>query len=387
MQPPADWRRAIEATIEALPAELDRFIDEVADVPAIRRMPREAFSAQLERAGRAVLSLHLDPDGSARRDDMRREGIERFARLGVTLDEFFHVQTAGRAAVWRALVSAAEKCDLSRDVLAFAGVVQTRFMAELTPIAIDVYRSIEAERLRAEAQRRDRALFSLLSASSEDAVKLDLARSLGLSPDVPYAALRARARSSDASARVETCLRDAARTSSGVVGTFGGDTIAVLEAPDPFPDIREGIVAIGPSLGLAELSRSFGIATRVLEAAHAFGAIGAVRLSDLGPRLAVFESELVGNEMIARYLAPLDELGAFGETLRETLSVLLEENLAIDETAARMFVHRNSVHHRLARYRAVTGADPGDATDMIGIWWALARERCTSGRGVVEPQP
>lgn len=79
---------------------------------------------------------------------------------------------------------------------------------------------------------------------------------------------------------------------------------------------------------------------------------------------------------VDRLLTPLrasDPDGVLVETLRE----FIEHNRSVEHAAKASFVHVNTVRHRLARVREVTGRDPFDFDDLvalrISLWAGEAR--------------
>ncbi len=71
-------------------------------------------------------------------------------------------------------------------------------------------------------------------------------------------------------------------------------------------------------------------------------------------------------------LAPLrrcDE--TTGSALVETLRVYLEEDASVARTAARLFVHRNTVRYRLEQIERLTGRSLESTPDRVQLWLAL----------------
>lgn len=89
----------------------------------------------------------------------------------------------------------------------------------------------------------------------------------------------------------------------------------------------------------------------------------------------------VGDALVARYLAPLDSLGDFGQELARTVACFLAIDLRIDHTAEALCVHRKTLKHRLQRYAEIVGIDFRRVDDLVTVWWALGR------RGLWERPP
>lgn len=57
--------------------------------------------------------------------------------------------------------------------------------------------------------------------------------------------------------------------------------------------------------------------------------------------------------------------------LLDSLKVFLEENLSVKKTAERLYVHRNTIMHRLKKIQTMTGMDPSNFTDAFYLKLAL----------------
>ena len=130
-------------------------------------------------------------------------------------------------------------------------------------------------------------------------------------------------------------------------------------------------------LGRHFVRRNPHVATRVVDTASPFGRTGTLRLEDLGLLPAVVAESALGDELVARYLAPLDSLGAFGRAVAATVACHIDCGLNLEATARTLRLHRNTLKHRLRRYNALTGADLRSIETTFQIWWALQRRAMT----------
>lgn len=71
------------------------------------------------------------------------------------------------------------------------------------------------------------------------------------------------------------------------------------------------------------------------------------------------------------YLAPLTSEAGSGQWLFETLETYFACNRQVRETAEALFVHVNTVRHRLARAHELLGFDPDSAEDCLNLEMAL----------------
>ena len=72
-------------------------------------------------------------------------------------------------------------------------------------------------------------------------------------------------------------------------------------------------------------------------------------------------------------LQPLRRSGAAGEVILETVRRYLANDRRLNETAAEMHTHVNTIRNRLARFRQLTGRDLRRTSDLVETWWVLQR--------------
>ncbi|WP_197379249.1 PucR family transcriptional regulator [Mycolicibacterium mengxianglii] len=136
-------------------------------------------------------------------------------------------------------------------------------------------------------------------------------------------------------------------------------------APVPLTDI-------GPAIAQARIALEL--------AQHRGGRVGPDQLSTLQSlleqlpvaQLAPFKSQLIDP------LAELDRLR--GTQHVRTLRVFLAANGSLSETARELYLHTNTVRHRLARIQEITGRDPfhhNDQTAFVIALWAADRYAST----------
>lgn len=168
------------------------------------------------------------------------------------------------------------------------------------------------------------------------------------------------------------------RAAGALVGTVGGVTVALLR---PY-DLERTLAEAGGAAGWSNPAdvRGLGGAIREAIVAHRVGLrTGAVT----GPRqLASWEGLLqrLTDEQLAPFrshvLAPLV---AYDQRHRaqlvETVEAFVAHGASVQETAAVLFVHANTVRKRLARVHAVVGLDALVETDRMALAVALASRR------------
>lgn len=85
-----------------------------------------------------------------------------------------------------------------------------------------------------------------------------------------------------------------------------------------------------------------------------------------------------GKESVRRYLSQLDPIlaGKDGAEIADTLAVfLLDKNSGVTETAAHLFVHKNTVKYRLQKAGNLLGFRVGDIPQSKNLLYALALRR------------
>jgi PucR-like helix-turn-helix protein len=200
----------------------------------------------------------------------------------------------------------------------------------------------------------------------------------GILPSARYFAFRARpSAGADKRELAREIQSSGGEDGFGVLaGTLDGDVCGVVSR---MPRVTgEGIVGIGFEAEVPRVADSFGMATRALETAAAFGLEGVVTIDDLSLRPAVLAESHLGDRLVRRYLEPLTALGEFGATVEETVRAYLGHGMRIDESARALYVHPNTLRHRLDRFQQLTGADLRKTQDVLELWWALERRRLAS---------
>lgn len=135
------------------------------------------------------------------------------------------------------------------------------------------------------------------------------------------------------------------------------------------------VIAVGLPATLTELVPAYALTRRMLEAAQALGNSGIVSVGDVALHAAVLAQNDIGEVLDERYLGPLDAEGDFGIQLLATLDAWYEHGMRPEETAVALFVHPNTLRHRLRRAETLTGLSLQRTEDRFVLWWALTRRR------------
>ncbi|MEA2474075.1 MAG: hypothetical protein QOE06_1990 [Thermoleophilaceae bacterium] len=370
---------------EVLSREGDRFAHEIvasirAEVEGLADLPpdvmAELVKADLNRAMDAISERRLPNEAEL---SVSAANATNLARSGVAIDT---VLRARRVAIRRS-------CELLREAGAEAGldpdsqvecIYRMWEWAEAIQVAdAEAHRAAELEMNGHGDEERAWFVRALLHGTLSPAEVSGRATAYGLLPGAVYRAFRARP-----AAGVDIRVLSRAIETTGSDNGFGvlmasidGDVCGVVSRR---PKVAgQGVVGLGTETDLARLGSSFELANRALETAVAFAYDGVVTMDDLSLRPAIMSEDHLGERLVSRYLDPLHELGEFGATLEATVREYLDHGMRIDETAKSLFVHPNTLRHRLDRFGQLTGADLRNTEDVLGIWWALQR-RSLDGR-------
>lgn len=344
-------------------------------------MISDLVKADLERAVQAISERRLPSEEELR---LSASSAANLARAGVAIET---VLRARRIAI-------RQSCELLREAGADAGLAPESQIeciyrlwdwADAIQVAdAEAHRAAELEMNGEGAEERAWFVRALLLGTLSPSEVAGRATAYGLLPGSTYRAFRGRpARSGDSRAMKRAIESTGAGDGFGVLtATIDGDLCGVVTRRPQLTG--KGVVGLGAETDLTHLGSSFELANRALETAVAFSYDGVVSLEDLSLRPAIMSESHLGERLVGRYLDPLHELGEFGATLETTIREYLRHGMRIDESAKALFVHPNTLRHRLDRFQQLTGADLRNTEDVLEIWWALER-RSLDGRVLKSP--
>ncbi len=201
------------------------------------------------------------------------------------------------------------------------------------------------------------------------------ARAYGLSPGGRYRAARARPGGAVSTLELARVLASTGGLNGrgALVAVVEGDVVAVVGTKPQVPP--QAVAGLGTPVELPALAASFQLATRALETALAYGIEGVVDIDELSLRPAILTEPHLGERLVDRYIAPLRREGQFGDALRGTLHEYLARGMRIQPAAEALYIHPNTLRHRLDRFEEITDADLGRTQHVLELWWALERHR------------
>ncbi|MDX8151277.1 helix-turn-helix domain-containing protein [Patulibacter brassicae] len=341
---------------------------------------RQGIARDLEIA-MAVLVGERDPSDDERQalgiigDTRARQQVPLESMLRVyriALDEVFGV-------VWRAseegVVAHGDALTLTRDMW--------RIADHAMEMAAAAYRHRELE-LVAEASERRAALVhaALLTPAGAPAALL---RDAGLDPQGRYLAFRARVpggreRGLLHELQLEGVLRE------GAVALHGADVVGFAADRPRLVPAAGTVLGLGPPGAVADLARSFSVATRVVDTAAAVGRDGVLRITDVAMEAIARSEETLGEQLVHRYLEPVGPGTPVGDELLETLRTFLDAGRSTERTAAALTLHPNTVRKRLHRIEELTGASLQALDDQLALRIALLRHQLAGPPGA-RPAP
>lgn len=350
--------RAVERSKQTLAAYDDITADEI----------RDGIMADLGRAMAALVEgRELTPEDRA---GMGRIGDQR-ARQGVPLEQMLSVYRYTVDEVFNELWQAAEDGTIAHEQTVALTRQIWRYADPMMDVAIEAYRERELQQAVADSQGRT-ALVHTLLLSPPGAAQVDPVLGAHLDPNATYVAIRARPEHGDVR-QLLLDLQQPGALEGATVAPYEGDVIGYAKRRPALP-LQEGVIlGVGPAGPLASLPHSFAIATRVVETALAFGIDGVRSIDQLALQAVARSEDVLGDHLIARYVAPCEPATTTGEELLDTVRVLLAHDLAIDQAAAALWVHPNTVRNRMRRYEQLTGSSLRSVDDLVAIRLALLR--------------
>ncbi|MFF2166648.1 helix-turn-helix domain-containing protein [Streptomyces sp. NPDC058175] len=162
-------------------------------------------------------------------------------------------------------------------------------------------------------------------------------------------------------------------TGPGLCGLVDGRFAALVGRLPTLPADASLLVAAPPAL-LADVAPLYALARRALQAAKSADLTGFHSLTDLALLTVTHAGSDLGRLLSDSLLGELRPNDAFHRELAGTALAYLDKGGRIEQTAAALHVHGNTVKYRLRRLRELVGASPVDADtveETAHWWWAL----------------
>lgn len=304
------------------------------------------------------------------------EVAELRAHQGLPLEAVLAAYRLGAREAWSETSARARARGIGPELLLEAAELVWAWTDAATANVAAAHRRAEILLARHDQQQRVGFLQSLVTGTLSPAEALEQASAYGIAPEADYVTLRARPAAERALYQLEQQLA-AQAGGSLLLGVLEGELVGIVASG---VDLKSascsdlGTLGMGPASRITQMSTSFSLASRVLEAAVALGLRGVYRIDDLGVLLAVTRDNDLSQFLHRHYLEPL-EAERNGGQLIASLQALLEHGLSVDRAARALHVHPNTLRYRLRRIRELTKADWRNTDDIVALWWVLQRRR------------
>lgn len=373
-------RRELAGQVGEIIAEVDPELNELA--ADLTRLYRERIPVydqvdvgSIEHNTHAVLRIVVDQ----LRGDSAHAGFDELAALvrvwadqRIPLDLVAHSIQIGARRIFELIRQRADAQGVPADVI---NEMQDLTWEWATASATAVHLVMQEQAVVGAARRAD-FLRRLLDGVLPPAALATEARNQRLDPDHHYRVACTGWDETAATSDLLAALRSRGATGKlPVVDTVIDRHLVALLPRTPGELPLRAPIAVGPAMPLGAASTSYHQARRALDLATRFGRSGLVELTSLGPLPLLGAAEDAADLLAEKHLAPLRRHGAVGAEIITTVETYLDCDRRIDDTAAVLYLHRNTVRNRLTRFAELTGLDLDRTDDLIVTWWLLNRGR------------
>jgi hypothetical protein len=389
-------RRALPADVAQLAGALTGRLDEVverltstitSDIPSYRAGVVDTDEVRVAvRSNLTFMIEALRRSGAPDLSAPRQTGLLR-GQLGAPLPELLRAYRIGFAELWRLLVDEARQSGtVAYDALIDAATEIWELADDYSMAVTDAYREADAGRILASAKERAALVDALLTGViTDNDTRWEIAERLRLPHQGVFVVVAAEATviGEDPMADAETRLaaRDVAsawRLMSGVTaGLLSCGTQARVDiAADVLADVARSRTGMSPPFEhIDDAPDNFRFARTAMSSAppgssevRRFAATPLAVLAASSPDAARQLARNVLGEILA--LPALDR-----DTFLATLTAWLRASGSANAAGDAMFVHPNTIRHRLRRVQHYTGRsfdDPNDVADIAAALQAIA---------------
>jgi hypothetical protein len=363
---PPSWQPVLEL-IEAVtgdPAVTEQSVRDVrTQVPEIARLPVDDIArhtrALLAAAVRAVAERRGPT--AAELDFIEDLAVTR-ARQQVPIHAVLTAVHVASRQVWaRARAVAAER-GVTPEQLLDARELFEEWAEQVRARLIVAHRTAEIGRAQSLRDRRVALLRRVLDGGAAAPIA---AAEAGLTTGGGLWVVHSRPLDDAAAGHLEQQLRGDAHDLFGVLGDA---LIGVLDTRPRAPvETTVGVAGPHPPDELDTCARW---ARWAYAAGRARGRRGLVALEEVATEAALMSRAELGTALARARLSPLADGGVFAAALATTVIAYAEHDRRVEATAAMLFVHPNTVRHRLRRFRELTGMELDTTFGAVTAWWA-----------------
>lgn len=336
--------------------------------PEVARLPVDENRRHVAIVLAAGLASFDRPGGAGEQDYAAAAdlGADRAAQ-GVPLAALLRGVQAGRSRAVEIAVGRGKAAGVPDDVMLAALVDFDRNTRALERQVIAGYQEAELELSRTAHDNRARVLRRLLGGDATAPSAGEVANA-GLNPGGRYHCLLSDVGDPYQALVVERRLG----ATGGVFGLVEGRLAGLaprLPAPPALGD--DVLMVASPAVPLAEVRSTHALCVMALPVAA--GSRGLHAVADLAVETALAAQPGLAALLEGTLLAALTPGDPFHEQLVSTALAYLDHGRRLDQTAAALHVHANTVRYRLSRLGEITGTslDPPDVRHTVNWWWAL----------------
>ena len=369
-----DWRAIVELldVVSSRPSLVAGTVRSVRErVDSIGRLPPDDVArhtrALLAAASRAIAERR---GPSAAELDFIEELATTRARQQIPIEAVLTAIHLAGQAVWQEARQVAGEREVPADLLLDAREVYEQWAEAVRARLIVAHRAAEVLQTRSLIDRRTALLRRAIGGGPEAAVALGDA---GFAATSHCWIVHAHPADTTAATRLESALR------TDVTDLFGmiDDALVGVTSACPTAVVVPPVGLVGP-LDSAELHRGAGWARQAWAAAAVRGRTGPVPIASVALEATLLDRDHLADHVAGARFARLAGEGEFAATLAATVATLAEQGGHVPRTAAALFVHPNTVRHRVRRFSELTGLDPDDPFDLVTAWW-LTRSGALGG--------
>jgi hypothetical protein len=166
----------------------------------------------------------------------------------------------------------------------------------------------------------------------------------------------------------------------GIAGLVEGRVVGLCPRLPKSGDLgTAALIVASPAAPLDRLRPLYRLCVRALDIGTPGERHGVRELTDFAAEIAVADQPLLGSYLSSHLLDGLDPSDAFHRQLALTALTFLGNGRRLDQTAATLFTHPNTIRYRLGRFQQLTGTSltdtrpggPGGPLETLHWWWAL----------------
>lgn len=365
-----EWRPIVELldSVSSRTGLVDDAVRMARDqVPGIGRLPPEDVArhtrALLAAAARAIAERRGPSD--AELDFIEELAVTR-ARQQVPIEAVLRAIHLAGQAVWRDARGVAEQREIPATLLLDARELYEQWAEAVRARLLVAHRQAELAQAQSMRDRRVALLRRALDGGPDAPAAL---RAAGFAATDACWVVHARPADAPTAAALEQALRTDV---ADLFGVLDDALVGVTAArPDWIATVDVAVAVAGP-LDSAALDLGARWARQAWAAAAARGRVGVADVRELALEADLLDNPALAGHVAEGRLAALAAEGSFAEVLLTTVAAFAEHRGHVPSTATSLFVHPNTVRHRLRRFGELTDLELDDPFDLVTAWW-LAR--------------